>query len=503
MIQNYYDKQYMIVIVIWTTMLITLLSIISQHYGEELHIQGLSISDSTTTLDIQSNINVINPLIVMINGSSSNGQVPISVNFTSQVQGGISPYVYTWNFGDNQTSSFSANTQHNYSNTGIYTVQLVVTDAAGRFSQSNPLKINISQSSPIILQKGWDPTFSIARIATKYPTQESYFESCPDAPSGKCYGVLSPYSGFWTLSIQDGPNLQPCKVNTLEQYDTRGGLMQCPYSFSWKSGGAGHPLTAWIGINNTDWFSSGGYNIYEGITEAYQSIIYSGSSTSHSIHTNNGTTTVTLQAFHSVNRVTDPNANARYEIGMVWSSPSMGKAVVIEINVGDIPNLTGYIQDTWNQKLKIGYAADDALEPGALYRVELGGAGWGYPDLTTSIFPVTYTIHWNDIIRELVKENALPTSVLNDNGSFFTEIGTEQHGRMDNHMLISNYHSYEIFQNNLLYDVLISSIPLSQPLTGNSTIPEFGHTTFLILMIVMIFMIGITKIRHVAKLILP
>lgn len=53
-----------------------------------------------------------------------------SVNFSSNINFGTSPYIYEWDFGDGVTSS-EPNLIHTYANEGVYTVSLSVTDANG------------------------------------------------------------------------------------------------------------------------------------------------------------------------------------------------------------------------------------------------------------------------------------------------------------------------------------------------------------------------------------
>src|SRR5205085_1547684 len=56
-----------------------------------------------------------------------------TVNFTSTISGGPSPYTYDWDFGDGSAHVSSANPTHSYSSSTYrtYTVTLVVTTGAG------------------------------------------------------------------------------------------------------------------------------------------------------------------------------------------------------------------------------------------------------------------------------------------------------------------------------------------------------------------------------------
>jgi hypothetical protein len=53
-----------------------------------------------------------------------------SVNFTSIVSGGNAPYSYRWDLGDGTVTDLS-NPRHSYSDAGVYSTTVVVTDADG------------------------------------------------------------------------------------------------------------------------------------------------------------------------------------------------------------------------------------------------------------------------------------------------------------------------------------------------------------------------------------
>eukprot|EP00831_Metopus_contortus_P036568 TRINITY_DN28912_c0_g1_i1.p1 TRINITY_DN28912_c0_g1~~TRINITY_DN28912_c0_g1_i1.p1 ORF type:complete len:161 (+),score=16.61 TRINITY_DN28912_c0_g1_i1:160-642(+) len=58
------------------------------------------------------------------------GQVPLTVNFTNLVTGGVSPYLYSWDFdGDNTEDSDAANPSYTYYAVGTYPVKLYVVDS--------------------------------------------------------------------------------------------------------------------------------------------------------------------------------------------------------------------------------------------------------------------------------------------------------------------------------------------------------------------------------------
>lgn len=47
---------------------------------------------------------------------------------------------------------------------------------------------------------GFDPGMNVALAASTNPNNpKRYVESCPDSPTGKCYGTIQPGGGFYTL----------------------------------------------------------------------------------------------------------------------------------------------------------------------------------------------------------------------------------------------------------------------------------------------------------------
>ncbi|WP_299924526.1 ThuA domain-containing protein [uncultured Nocardioides sp.] len=72
------------------------------------------------------------PPAVSIEASTTNGEAPLPVQFTSTVEDadGDIPVTYAWDFGDD-TSSTDANPSHTYTTPGTYVVTAVVTDSRG------------------------------------------------------------------------------------------------------------------------------------------------------------------------------------------------------------------------------------------------------------------------------------------------------------------------------------------------------------------------------------
>ncbi len=65
----------------------------------------------------------------------TSGDQPLTVNFTSSVSGGTSPYLYSWDFdGDEEEDSTSDNPSYTFTEAGTYTVSLYVIDDEARDS---------------------------------------------------------------------------------------------------------------------------------------------------------------------------------------------------------------------------------------------------------------------------------------------------------------------------------------------------------------------------------
>jgi len=66
-------------------------------------------------------------LWVSASGDPDSGGVPLTVNFTAEVQGGPPDLRYRWDFGDNSPPAYQLNAQHTYREVGEYTATLTVT----------------------------------------------------------------------------------------------------------------------------------------------------------------------------------------------------------------------------------------------------------------------------------------------------------------------------------------------------------------------------------------
>lgn len=73
---------------------------------------------------------------VSVSADPTSGVTPLTVQFTSTVQGGVPPYSYLWNFGDGSTST-SANPSHTYDAAGTFYPIVKVTDSNGNSDEAD------------------------------------------------------------------------------------------------------------------------------------------------------------------------------------------------------------------------------------------------------------------------------------------------------------------------------------------------------------------------------
>ena len=79
----------------------------------------------------QGSLNLTVLLEALVVASVTSGSPPLTVRFTGSAVGGSAPYAYAWSFGDGSTGSDAQNPVHTFNGSGVYTVELTVTDSRG------------------------------------------------------------------------------------------------------------------------------------------------------------------------------------------------------------------------------------------------------------------------------------------------------------------------------------------------------------------------------------
>ncbi len=137
-------------------------ALIAKQTGSTLHYTLNNSGNYTFTVIIQDSLGVLasgttkvsvlggkppSPLTATLSGPSQ-GSPGSSLSFVVNASGGVPPYTYFWNFGDNQTLRSSTSIEaHSYASSGNYTVTVWVNDSAGKSYRVTHL-VSISASPP-------------------------------------------------------------------------------------------------------------------------------------------------------------------------------------------------------------------------------------------------------------------------------------------------------------------------------------------------------------------
>jgi len=96
-------------------------------------------SDGTSLCSNDAEITLVAPLAIsLFSPVEMSGYTPLRISFTAEASGGVSPYTYAWVFGDG-TTGIGENPAHIYSDSGIYTATLTITDAEGEMLTQSAL----------------------------------------------------------------------------------------------------------------------------------------------------------------------------------------------------------------------------------------------------------------------------------------------------------------------------------------------------------------------------
>ena len=69
------------------------------------------------------------PFLVVADVETDEGKAPLTVRFKSEIQGGVPPYRFVWNFGDGTPEVTERNPTHTFATPGVYRVDLIARDA--------------------------------------------------------------------------------------------------------------------------------------------------------------------------------------------------------------------------------------------------------------------------------------------------------------------------------------------------------------------------------------
>jgi hypothetical protein len=311
--------------------------------------------------------------------------------------------------------------------------------------------INVSKicaNSQII---GWDPGLTKKLAAGIHPNSANYFELCPDAVNGKCYGEIPAGKGFYTIA-----NDELCKINSgnnfyLNEYNKN---VPCPFEFSWEEDSG--DVVADLKIDTTDFTSSITPNIYLGLQENVPyGDVYLGVDQIADI---NGIDKAHLKfkASYCFGSATDQmdidsHRRARFLYHIVWYNPVKEKSYGVSINLLDF-------RQHLNDGSNIGadnylfYETDETNN----CVIQLGGKAWGIiPQDYQPIFDASVNCSFanqandpwievdipiSDILNKLKFEGYLNNDDLNGDITCLIVGGVELWGRLSASMEVKDHY---------------------------------------------------------------
>lgn len=265
---------------------------------------------------------------------------------------------------------------------------------------------------------GWDPGLTKRYIATTNPTEQTYFESCPDIASG-CYPQRKTQDGFYTLSPEIGGVNVPCKVNSAANFSVNGQLQPCPFKFSWEQGTDGRPA-GHITSDTSSWTTSITPNIWLGFQEnAPYGTVYAGGKNLPSISKAYVSASVTPLI---TNVAVNQNARVRFVSGISWYVPTLNKSFVLEMNMGGVNTQA---EPAWSLTAE---AVSNAACGEAVQCLYLGGQFWNTPAIASGS-TTQFAIDWEQIAKRLVQDGLLPSQAVGDYPLNGVYTGPEMLGR--------------------------------------------------------------------------
>lgn len=124
--------------------------------NEGMYSVTLTVTDNEGLRDSATEqVVVLAPLVVSLSADSTSGTIPFTVSFTAAPSGGVPPYSFAWDFGDNSFGNYSSSTAqnptHTYEFAGTYDVSVTVTDAIGQTASMSTQVTAKAPNAPAVI----------------------------------------------------------------------------------------------------------------------------------------------------------------------------------------------------------------------------------------------------------------------------------------------------------------------------------------------------------------
>lgn len=161
------------------------------------------VSELGVTVVLPLNVSLATPSAIALRG------VPVA--FTTNLQDGLGPFTYAWDFGDGSQLSASANESHTYSTNGTYGVSVAVTDRLNEMVRATvdlqvvlPLTVAlVANQSSVTL--GQSVRFTADVLGGASPLTENWSglpRGCPPPVTGLIVACTPSVTGTYHLSVR-------------------------------------------------------------------------------------------------------------------------------------------------------------------------------------------------------------------------------------------------------------------------------------------------------------
>ena len=127
-------------------------------------------------------------------GADKNSNEGSSVSFTGTTTGGIGTLTYHWDFGDGGTANGTLSPNHSFTDNGVYTVTLTVTDGNNQ-SASDTATVTVSNVAPTATVSNNGPVNTGANVTISFASQNDV--SSVDHTAGYRYSYDFDNNGTW------------------------------------------------------------------------------------------------------------------------------------------------------------------------------------------------------------------------------------------------------------------------------------------------------------------